>query len=78
MARINKEKEWDALLKIKTSGRDDSISNTVNYPYEPTDYVILERFANEGYVRKNNTLLDYGCGKWRVGFFMMQIHWYRL
>lgn len=70
MARINKEKEWDALLKIKTSGRDDSISNTVNYPYEPTDYVILERFANEGYVRKNNTLLDYGCGKGRVGFFM--------
>ncbi|MDO4634295.1 MAG: class I SAM-dependent methyltransferase [Eubacteriales bacterium] len=62
--------EWDSLLKIKTSGRDDSISNTINYPYEPTNYPVLERFANAGYIRKADCLLDYGCGKGRVGFFM--------
>ncbi len=61
---------WDSLLKIKTTGRDDSISDTVNYPYEPTDYPVLERLANEGYIRKNNYLLDYGCGKGRVDFFL--------
>lgn len=40
--------DWDTLLHIKTTGRDDSISNQVNYPYEPTDYSVLERLANEG------------------------------
>ena len=31
---------------------------------------VLERLANTGYIRKNNTLLDYGCGKGRVDFFL--------
>ncbi len=30
----------------------------------------LERLANSGLIRKENTLLDYGCGKGRVDFFM--------
>ncbi len=68
--RQNEEAEWEALLGIKTTGRDDSISNTVNYPYEPTDYSVLNRLANEGYIRKGNLLLDYGCGKGRVSFFL--------
>lgn len=69
-----REKETEAslekLLKIRTSGRDDSISNQYNYPYEPTPYVVLERLGNEGYIRKQNTVLDYGCGKGRVGFYL--------
>ena len=31
---------------------------------------MLERLANAGYIRKGNTLLDYGCGKGRVDFFL--------
>ena len=31
---------------------------------------VLERLANAGYIRKGNTLLDYGCGKGRVDFFL--------
>ena len=66
----NKEKEWDKLLKIKTSGRDDSNSNQYNYPYEPTPYAVLERLANSGLIGKKDVVLDYGCGKGRVDFFL--------
>lgn len=64
------ENEWDKLLKIQTTGRDDSHSDTYRYPYEPTSYDVLERLANEGLISKKNTLLDYGCGKGRVSLFM--------
>ena len=65
-----KEKEWEKLLRIKTTGRDDTRSDTYRYPYEPTSYEVLERLANTGLISKNNTLLDYGCGKGRVSIFM--------
>lgn len=65
-----KEKEWEKLLRIKTTGRDDTRSDTFRYPYEPTSYEVLERLANTGLIGKNNTLLDYGCGKGRVSIFM--------
>ena len=61
---------WDKLLKIKTTGRDDSKADQYRYPYEPTPYRVLERLANRGWIRKNNVLLDYGCGKGRVGLFL--------
>ena len=64
------ETQWDKLLKIKTSGRDDSHSDQYRYPYEPTSYMVLERLANSGLIRKNNTLLDYGTGKGRVCFYL--------
>lgn len=64
------ENTWDKLLKIKTSGRDDSNSDQYRYPYEPTPYSVLERLANSGYIRKKDVVLDYGCGKGRVGFFL--------
>lgn len=62
--------DWDKLLKIKTTGRDDSKSDQYRYPYEPTPYCVLERLAQSGYIRKKDTLLDYGCGKGRVDFFL--------
>lgn len=64
------ENKWDKLLKIHTTGRDDSNADQYHYPYEPTPYLVLERLANTGYIRKENTLLDYGCGKGRVEFFL--------
>ena len=65
-----KEKSLDNLLKIKTSGRDDSNADQHRYPYEPTPYAVLERLANSGRIRKKDVLLDYGCGKGRVDFFL--------
>ena len=64
------EAKWDKLLKIKTSGRDDSHSDQYRFPYEPTPYRVLERLANSGLIRKGDTLLDYGTGKGRVCFYL--------
>lgn len=64
------EKHWDKLLRIKTTGRDDSRSDPYHYPYEPTPYEVLERLAATGYITKTNTFVDYGCGKGRVDFYM--------
>ena len=64
------ENTWDKLLQIKTTGRDDSRSDRYRYPYEPTPYRVLERLANSGFIRKKDVVLDYGCGKGRVDFFL--------
>lgn len=64
------ETTWDKLLQIKTTGRDDSNSDQYRYPYEPTPYSVLERLANSGLIRKKALVLDYGCGKGRVDFFL--------
>ena len=64
------ENMWDKLLKIKTTGRDDSNSDQYRYPYEPTPYCVLERLANSGLIGKKDLVLDYGCGKGRVDFFL--------
>ena len=61
---------WDKLLQIKTGGRDDTNADEYRYPYEPTPYCVLERLANSGLFGKDDVILDYGCGKGRVGFFL--------
>ena len=67
---MSNENTWDKLLQIKTTGRDDSNSDQYRYPYEPTPYGVLERLANSGLIRKKDVVLDYGCGKGRVDFFL--------
>lgn len=64
------ENDWDKILRIRTTGRDDSNSDTYRYPYEPTSYDVLERLIQSGYIDKHNTVLDYGCGKGRVSLFL--------
>ncbi|MBO5981800.1 MAG: SAM-dependent methyltransferase [Clostridia bacterium] len=64
------ENIWDKLLNITTCGRDDTNSDNYRYPYEPTPYTVLERLADSGFFGQNDTVLDYGCGKGRVGFFL--------
>lgn len=66
----NQEKSWDKLLQIKTTGRDDTNADQYRHPYEPTPYSVLERLADSGFFGKEDVLLDYGCGKGRVGFFL--------
>ena len=66
----NKEQSWDKLLQIKTGGRDDPNAAQYHHPYEPTPYAVLERLAASGLFRETDTVLDYGCGKGRVGFFL--------
>ena len=67
---MDREQEWDLSLHIKTTGRDDTLADEYHHPYEPTPYCVLERMAQSGFFREGNTVLDYGCGKGRVGFFL--------
>lgn len=64
------ETKIEELLHIKTTGRDDTRANSYNYPYEPTDYCVLERLVSSGLIGKKNHLIDYGCGKGRVPFYL--------
>jgi SAM-dependent methyltransferase len=57
-------------LHIKTIGRDDLNADEYHHPYEPTPYCVLERLAGSGLLGENDVVLDYGCGKGRVGFFL--------
>ena len=66
----NHENAWDKLLQIQTSGRDDTNADEYRHPYEPTPYTVLERLADSGFFREEDVVLDYGCGKGRVGFFL--------
>ena len=66
----NYENQWDKLLQIQTVGRDARNADEYHHPYEPTDYRVLERLAERGFLGENDVLLDYGCGKGRVGFFL--------
>ncbi len=64
------ERVWDQRLQINTTGRDDINADAYHHPYEPTPYCVLERLANSGLIGQGDVLLDYGCGKGRVGFFL--------
>ena len=67
------EYQWDKKLKIDTIGRDDYHADNFRYPYEPTPYSVLERLSESGYITSKSILVDYGCGKGRVSFFMSSI-----
>ena len=60
----------DKELRIHTVGRDDYKADDYHHPYEPTPYAVLERLAESGYLTKENILVDYGCGKGRVDFYL--------
>ena len=64
------ENSWDKLLQIKTSGRDDTNSDEYRYPYEPTPYSVLERLVSSDLIGVGDVVLDYGCGKGRVDFYL--------
>ena len=70
MSRLNVEISMDKQLKIQTTGRDDSKEDTYHHPYEPTPYSVLERLAESEYIAGDNILVDYGCGKGRVDFYL--------
>ena len=68
--RTLSEEEWDAYLRIHTCGREDYQEDQAHFPYEPTPYIVLEKLCESGYLTSKDKLLDYGCGKGRVVFFL--------
>ena len=70
MEKQNNDSDWDKKLKIHTTGREDAHADIFHHPYEPTPYSVLQRLAESGYITKENTVVDYGCGKGRVSLFL--------
>ena len=67
---MEQEYTWDKRLEIATNGRDETNADQYHHPYEPTPYCVLERLADSGLFGERDVVLDYGCGKGRVGFFL--------
>ena len=67
---VDNESTWDLSLRINTIGRDETGADQYHHPYEPTPYCVLERLADSGFFGKDDVVLDYGCGKGRVCFFL--------
>ena len=64
------EQIWDQRLNISTVGSDALGSDIYHYPYEPTPYCVLQRLVERKLLRREDCVVDYGCGKGRVGFFL--------
>ncbi|MFD1676129.1 methyltransferase domain-containing protein [Alicyclobacillus fodiniaquatilis] len=65
-----KEQYYDKLLHIKTGGKQQFPSGFHYYPYEPTPYTALERLFERYEIKNKNRLVDFGCGKGRLCFFV--------
>ena len=66
-----KEKEYDELLHINTSGNQAGFYESFHYHrYEPTPYWILERLVSEYDIASSDHVVDFGCGKGRLNFFI--------
>ena len=64
------ERKWDQKLNINTIGRDASVEDVYHHSYEPTPYSVLERLIESEYIKAENVVVDYGCGKGRVEIFL--------
>jgi len=62
------EDRWEKKLNIMTGAANHEKDDAHHSRYEPTSYGVLERLS--GHVSRDDVLIDYGCGKGRVGFFM--------
>ena len=62
------EAQWEKKLNIRTSAASFEKDDDHHSRYEPTSYAVLERLASSGFILSDDILVDYGCGKGRVGF----------
>ena len=66
----SKDLNWDEKLKISTDIFDFSQEDYQNYGYDPTPYLVLERLVQLNILKKEDVVVDYGCGKGRISFFI--------
>ncbi len=60
----------DNILNINTVGRDETHVAEGVFAYEPTSYLVLDRMHEVGLFSDIHLLVDYGCGKGRVPFYI--------
>ena len=61
---------WDGKLNISTQGVDYSLEDDQNYGYDPTPYIVLEKLIQLDILKREDVVVDYGCGKGRISFFV--------
>ena len=64
------EKKYETLLNIQTSGEDKYHTSAKYHRYEPTPYDVLETLFNHYQLTKNDHIVDFGCGKGRLNFYI--------
>jgi SAM-dependent methyltransferase len=66
-----KEYYYDKLMGVKTSGDQDGFNKSFHYHrYEPTPYSALEELSNNYKITSSDRIVDFGCGKGRLNFFI--------
>lgn len=66
-----KDKDYDALLNIKTAGDQKRFNKSLHYHrYEPTPYKALEKLFNKYELKSSDRIVDFGCGKGRLIFYI--------
>ena len=64
-------KNNDRLLRINTTSLGEEPSQSAHYnQYEATPYFVLDALFNTYELSKTDGLVDYGCGKGRVMFYV--------
>jgi len=65
------EQYFDELMNINTSGHKSEVNHSIHYhPYEPTPYSALVELFKHYEVRGSDHIVDFGCGKGRLNFFI--------
>jgi SAM-dependent methyltransferase len=66
-----KEHYYEKLLNIRTRDDQKTSNQSIHYhPYEPTPYVALEQLIEKYEVQSSDHIVDFGCGKGRLLFFL--------
>jgi SAM-dependent methyltransferase len=62
---------YDELLNIETEGNQRGYNKSFHYHrYEPTPYTALEKLFAEYELNSSDHIVDFGCGKGRLNFFI--------
>jgi len=65
------ERHYDELLNIKTEGNQKGFNKSFHYHrYEATPYQALEKLFAEYELNSHDHIIDFGCGKGRLNFFI--------
>lgn len=65
------EQYFEKLLNIKTCGEQKILNESLHYNrYEATSYFALETLFKEYKLDKLDSIIDFGCGKGRLNFYI--------
>ncbi|WP_071393984.1 methyltransferase [Bacillus tuaregi] len=70
-----KEQYYDKLLNIHTCEEQKRFYKSFHYhPYEPTPYSALETLFSQYELKRGDQIVDFGCGKGRLNFFIEYLY----